>query len=386
MTEPLTLQALLNAYPPNLAGQPLSRQKRRVCAHLQACRTPRLGGLQLHCNHCGHTQLLYHACRDRHCPQCQYRQREAWCAHQREQVLPVTYHHLVFTLPHELNGWVQLHPDVIYRLLFHATWQTLAAFGHNPKRLGGKLGAILMLHTWGQNLSQHVHLHVIIPGGALTANGDWVAAKGRYLSPVKALSRLFRGKRVSALRQAAQAGELARVTRPGEIDQTLDTLMAKAWVVYSRACLTHTETVIDYLGRYSHRIALSNTRLLGIEAGKVLLRYKDYRAGRTQVMRMRPEELIRRFLLHILPKGFAAPSHPVTAALVHPWTSCVSATTAFSPTAAVESNSRRSAWSWIERQRWKPRGRVATSPAPKARSSRSVATLVPGARKGYSGL
>ena len=312
MTEPLTLQALLNAYPPDLTGQPLSRQKRRVCAHLQACRTPRLGGLQLHCNHCGHTQLLYHACRDRHCPQCQYRQREAWCAHQREQVLPVTYHHLVFTLPHELNGWVQLHPDVIYRLLFHATWQTLAAFGHNPKRLGGKLGAILMLHTWGQNLSQHVHLHVIIPGGALTANGDWVAGKGRYLFPVKALSRLFRGK--------------------------------------------------------------------------LLLRYKDYRAGRTQVMRMRPEELIRRFLLHILPKGFAAPSHPVTAALVHPWTSCVSATTAFSPTAAVESNSRRSAWRWIERQRWKPRGRVATGPAPKARSSRSVATLVPGARKGCSGL
>jgi hypothetical protein len=221
----------------------------------------------------------------------------------------VTYYHLVFTLPHDLNGWVQLHPEVIYQLLFQRAWATLKAFGADPKRLGGELGATMMLHTWGQNLSQHVHLHCLVPGGVLTRQGDWKRSKSNYLFPVRALSRHFRGRMVSALRAADQNGDLNRVTRADEVDKILNKLMTNQWVVYAKACITRTETVIDYLGRYSHRIALSNSRLLGKQAGKVLLRYKDYRDGKNKVLRLAPEELIRRFLLHVLPRGLMRIRH-----------------------------------------------------------------------------
>ncbi len=310
MIEAVTMQSLMVAYPPPLElQQPLSLEKRKVCEHIQACRTPIMGGLQLQCDQCGHTPLLYHACRDRHCPQCQFRQQQHWCERQQAAVLPVTYYHLVFTLPHELNAWAQLHPEVIYRLLFHGVCSTLKDFGEDPKHLGGELGITAVLHTWGQNLSQHVHLHCLIPGGALSEDGRWQSAKGNYLFPVRALSRRFRGKMVSALRAAYGRGELKRVRRPGEVDEVLDTLMEKDWVVYSKSCLTHTKTVIDYLGRYSHRIALSDARLLGMEGGRVLLRYQDYRDGKTKVMGLEPEELIRRFLLHVLPKGLMRIRH-----------------------------------------------------------------------------
>ena len=309
MPESLTLQALINAYPPSLDHQPLSGQKRKICDHILACRTPVMGGLQRQCDHCGYAAAQYHACRDRHCPQCQFRQQAQWCDRQQTQVLPVTYHHVVFTLPHELNGWIELHPEVIYRLLFHSVWETLKTFAEDPKRLNGQLGMTAVLHTWGQNLSRHVHLHCLIPGGALSRQDQWNPAKSTYLFPIRALSKVFRGKMVSALRASQAAGELKRITRAHEIDQTLDTLMKKEWVVYSRHCLTRTQSVIDYLGRYTHRIALNNSRLLGLEQGKVKLRYKDYRDNQTKVMLLTPEELIRRFLLHVLPKGLMRIRH-----------------------------------------------------------------------------
>ena len=307
MPESITLQSLISAYPPSLDHQPLSLQKRKVCAHIQACRTPVMGGLKLQCDHCDYAQEQYHSCRDRHCPQCQYRQREQWCQRQQAQVLPVTYYHLVFTLPHELNGWVELHPEVIYPCLFHSAWATLKSFGED--RLNGQLGMTAVLHTWGQNLSRHVHLHCLVPGGALDKEQQWNAAKSHYLFPVRALSKVFKGKMVSALRTAHTTGKLKRITHPGEIDQTLNSLMAKDWVVYTRHCLTKTHSVIDYLGRYSHRIALGNSRLLGMEQGKVKLRYKDYRDNQSKVMKLNPEELIRRFLLHVLPKGLMRIRH-----------------------------------------------------------------------------
>ncbi len=306
MSEQLTMQTLMAAHQP---ASNLNLAKRKVYDHILACGTERLGGLQLHCAECEYSLPLYHACRDRHCPRCQFRQRQQWCERQREAVLPVTYHHLVFTLPHDLNGWVQLHPEVIYRLLFQCVWATLKAFGANPRHLGGELGASMMLHTWGQNLSQHVHLHCLVPGGALTEQGDWNQSRSDYLFPVRALSRHFKGKMVSALRAADQNGDLDRITRADEVDKMLDKLMSIGWVVYSKACITRTETVIDYLGRYSHRIALSNSRLLGEKAGKVLLRYKDYRDGKNKVLRLTPEELIRRFLLHVLPRGLMRIRH-----------------------------------------------------------------------------
>lgn len=311
MTEPATLQRIMNQTLPAYAQQHrLSGQQYKVCRHIQQCRTPALGGLQLQCDQCGATTPLYHACRDRHCPQCQHRASTQWCERQQAQVLPVTYYHVVFTLPHALNGWVQLHPEVLYRRMFRCVWSTLKALGADPKRLGGQLGATVVLHTWGQNLSQHVHLHCLLPGGALTQAGQWHAAKSTYLFPVRALSRCFRGKLVVALRRAWQQGELHRITRPGEVDKVLNALMQTDWVVYSKPCLTHTQSVVDYLGRYSHRIALSDARLLSFDGAQVQLLYKDYRDGsRHKVMTLSTEELLRRYLLHVLPKGLMRIRH-----------------------------------------------------------------------------
>lgn len=290
--------------------QRLSPRQWQVCSHLQACRTEALGGLQRHCDHCDYAVPQYHACRDRHCPRCQVRASRRWCEQQQAAILPVTYYHLVFTLPHPLNGWVQLHPEVMYRLLFRCVWATLKAFAADPKRLGGELGMTAVLHTWGQTLAQHVHLHCLIPGGALSEAGQWTSAKGHYLFPVRALSQVFRGKLVSALRDAAQCGELHRVSRPHDVDTTLETLMQTAWVVYSKACVSHTDTVVAYLARYSHRIAISDQRLVALEDDQVAFRYKDYRDHDQQkVMWLSGVEFIRRFLLHVLPKGLMRIRH-----------------------------------------------------------------------------
>lgn len=299
-----------------ILGHFLQRQQRlhprqwQVCSHLQSCRTAALGGLKMHCDHCDYDRPQYHACRDRHCPRCQQRASRRWCEQQQAAVLPVTYYHLVFTLPHTLNPWVQLHPEIIYGLLFKNVWATLKSFAADPKRLGGELGMTAVLHTWGQNLSRHVHLHCLIPGGALSPEGEWKSVKSNYLFPVRALSRVFRGKMVSALRAADRAGTLHRITRPDDVDNTLQSLMQTDWVVYSKACVSHSDTVVAYLARYSHRIAISNGRIVGLEGDQVVLRYKDYRDhDKSKVMRLSGVEFIRRFLLHVLPKGFMRLRH-----------------------------------------------------------------------------
>lgn len=307
MDSAATVQQALTCF---LDSEGLDTQRRKVCGHLQACRTEAMGEAFYQCPACEHAQHRYLGCRDRHCPQCQARAARQWVERQNRHVLPVAYHHVVFTLPHELNGWVQLHPEVIYRLLFQCAWGTLKAFGKDPKRLGGQMGMTAVLHTWGQNLSQHVHLHCLVPAGALSEEGEWKAVKGNYLFPVKALSRHFRGNLVSALRQAAEAGELARVTRPGEVDTPLDALMGKAWVVYTKHCLNHTESVVAYLGRYTHRIAITNHRILAVDEHGVLIRYKDYADhDRHKTLHLEGEEFVRRYLLHILPKGFSRLRH-----------------------------------------------------------------------------
>ena len=311
MTGLVGLQAVFDRFLPSYQAQhPLNPVQQRACWHIEQCRTEALGGLQWHCGQCGFEQPQFHSCRDRHCPQCQGQAQQAWSEQQMQSVLPVTYYHLVFTLPHTLNGWVELHPEVIYRLLFQCVWETLDHFGQDPKRLQGTLGMTAVLHTWGQNLSRHVHLHCLIPGGALTEAGDWNPAKSNYLFPVKALSRYFRGCMVSQLRQSAQRGELHRVTRPAEVDRLLNSLMQGDWVVYTQACLNRTETVVRYLARYSRKTALSNARILSIGQEKVDFRYKDYPDhNRNKVMELDGVELIRRFLLHILPKGFMRIRH-----------------------------------------------------------------------------
>ena len=255
-------------------------------------------------------QAIIHACRDRHCPRCQQRASAAWCDRQRAAVLPVTYHHLVFTLPASLNGWVEIHPEVIYGLLFETAWATLASFGADPKRLDGQLGMTAMLHTWGQTLVRHVHLHCLVPGGALGIDGTWHPAKSTDLFPLRALSRHVRGGFVGRLRRAREDGKLSRIRDDAQVDRSLATLMATDWVVYSKPCLARTDTVVDYLGRYSHRIALSNRRLVDFDGASVQLSDKDDRDGdRRKVMTLAAEELIRRFLLHVLPKGFMRVRH-----------------------------------------------------------------------------
>ena len=234
---------------------------------------------------------------------------QEWSDKQQAQVLPVTYHHLIFTLPHLLNPWVALHEREIYALLFASVWATLSAFASDPRRLGGRLGMTAVLHTWGQVLTRHVHLHCLVPGGALSRKGEWHSAKGEYLFPVRALSRHLRGGFVSRLRQAWKEGKLSRIQDPAEVDRMLDALMARDWVVYSKPSLQHTDTVVRYLARYSHRIALSNQRLLSFDGERVELAYKDYRDGRNKVMTLDADELLRRFLLHVLPKGFMRIRH-----------------------------------------------------------------------------
>jgi hypothetical protein len=305
----LTLQRVLQQHLPAYTQEHrLDGQRLKVCRHLLNCHTPALGGLQCQCDQCGHRPVLYHSCRDRHCPQCQSRDARRWSERQQAAVLPVTYYHLVFTLPHDLNGWIQLHPQRIYNLLFQSVWRTLKAFGEDPKRLHGRLGMTAVLHTWGRNLSQHVHLHCLIPGGALTKEGQWQAARSSYLFPVKALSHHFRGAMVSALRKAQQDKQLKRV-KSEDVDRTLDTLMQQEWVVYSKPCLAEPEHIISYLARYTHRIAISDQRLQAMDERGITFGFRDTQTQQQVRLTLSPGEFIRRFLMHVLPGGFMRIRH-----------------------------------------------------------------------------
>ena len=303
-------QVLARFLPEYLQDRTLHPRQRQVCAHIRSCRTEAMGGQVERCNGCRYEgPVRYYSCRDRHCPKCQGQAREAWSARERDSLLPVRYHHLVFTLPDELNPWVQLYPRALYAQLFDSMWATLSAFGRDRKRLGGQLGATAVLHTWGQKLTQHVHLHCLVPGGALSDDGCWRAASSSYLFPVRALSRHFRGNFVAGLRRRASRGAFSR-TPAQTVDTLLEQLMRKDWVVYSKPCLGHAERVVDYLARYTHRTALSEQRLVAIAGDRVALRYLDYRDGtRHKLMWLDGAELIRRFLLHVLPKGLMRVRH-----------------------------------------------------------------------------
>lgn len=310
MSEPLSMQTVLTHHLQHYQHHHrLSPAQGKVCHRMGLCRTQALGGQWLHCDHCGFEQQRYHSCRNRHCPKCQTKASQQWCEKQRQQVLPVNYFHVVFTLPHALNPWVQCHPEVIYRCLFQSVWHTVKTFGRDPKRLNGNMGMTAVLHTWGQNLSQHVHLHCLIPGGALSQDQtQWHPARSNYLFPVKALSRAFRGTMVSALRRAYQNGELHRLDGDA-VAQRLDALMQPDWVVYSKAYLKKADTIVRYLGRYTHKIAISDARIKGINDAHVTFAYKDYRDGKDKLMQLDGKEFIRRFLLHVLPEGLMRIRH-----------------------------------------------------------------------------
>ena len=295
---------------------PVCAQKRRVMQAIEDCRTAALGGHLEACDRCGAEIARYHSCRNRHCPKCQTLAKERWIEARTAELLPVPYFHLVFTLPHEINALAQGNPSVLYGLLFQAASNTLQTFGRDPKWLRGEIGITMVLHTWGQNLSQHLHVHCVVSGGTLAPEGRWIPAKRGFLFPVRALSIVFRGKYLEALKETFEAvkldfaGETASLAEPSAFRAFLAKLRAKDWVVYAKPPFGGPEQVLAYLGRYTHRIAIGNERLLDSQNGSVRFRYRDYAHGnKTKVMRLPVEEFIRRFLLHVLPKGFMRIRH-----------------------------------------------------------------------------
>jgi hypothetical protein len=284
---------------------------------IAACRTALLGGRRETCDHCGATRLLFHSCRNRHCPTCQAQARTAWVAAREAELLPIPYFHVVFTLPHALNALAQGNPRMIYTLLFQAAANTLLTFGRDPRHLGGTLGITAILHTWSQTLTQHVHVHCLVTGGALAADRTrWIRGRASFLFPVKALSVVFRAQYLQGLQRAFDQGRLtfaAGTTPLASVEgfaAFLTPLRATRWVVYAKRPFAGPEQVLRYLGRYTHRIALSNARLISLTDGLVRFHWKDYAdRGRQKVMALAVDEFLRRFLLHVLPRGFVRIRH-----------------------------------------------------------------------------
>ena len=290
----------------------LTGQQLKVLRAIERCRTAALGGHLDRCSRCGHRAISYNSCRNRHCPKCLTNARDRWPADRQKELLNVGYFHVVFTLPQELS-WLTLHNQkVVYHLLFQASAETLLEIAADPKHLGAQIGFLSVLHTWGQTLQHHPHVHCVIPAGGLSADGlRWVHPRYAFFLPVKVLSRVFRGKFVAALRRAFRAGKLAF---PGRLQLLATkaafarfqrTLFRQDWVVYAKPPFGGPEHVLHYLARYTHRVAISNHRLLGLADGQVTFRWKDYAHGSKQrKSTVSAHEFLRRFLLHVLPKGF----------------------------------------------------------------------------------
>jgi Putative transposase/Transposase zinc-binding domain len=281
----------------------LSASQQKVMRAVSVCRTPELGGHLDRCESCGFERPAYNSCRNRHCPKCQSLAKAQWLEKQTSELLPVGYFHLVFTLPHELNRLVLAHKKIGLNLLFKAVSETLLEFGQT--RLQGTLGIIAVLHTWDQRLKDHLHLHCLVPAGALSLDHRrWISARKNFLFPVKALSQVFRGKFLARLQQACDKGKIPAANK--EIKASRQ----KSWVVYAKKPFGSAQTVLDYLGRYTHRVALSNDRILQVQDGEVTLSYRDRRDGdRKKTITLEAQEFICRFLLHVLPQGFMRIRH-----------------------------------------------------------------------------
>ncbi len=302
------LRAFGTAY---LATRSLPRGGAKVWRAIVSCRTAALGGHLDRCDGCGTTRHVYHSCRNRHCPRCQTRAKEAWVAARRREVLPVPYFHLVFTLPHALNPLIAAAPRLIYENLFAAVSATLTEFAGSPRHLGGVPAFSLVLHTWKQDLGRHVHLHALVAGGALADDGTWIAPRKGFLFPVRALSKRFRGKFLAGLEKRRNTGRWpAHLTPPSDWQRLKSVLHTHDWVVYAKQPLGGPEAVLAYLGRYTHRVAISNERIVGMDGGEVIFRVRaDPESGRRRVVRLSGVEFIQRFLLHVLPAGFKRIRH-----------------------------------------------------------------------------
>jgi hypothetical protein len=286
-------------------------------AAIEACRTSLLGGHKDECDTCGHLRISYNSCRNRHCPKCQFLRKEKWIEARTEDLLPIRYFHVVFTIPAELNPLVFSNQKVAYNLLFRSVSETLLTLSHDPKHLGAQIGFIGILHTWGQNLMDHPHVHCIVTGGGLSSEGSrWVSCRKNFFIHVKVLSALFKPKFLSYLKDSFQSGNLIF---PGSIGSLKDPdvfkgfirqLKQKKWVVYCKPPFNGVEGVLQYLSRYTHRIAISNHRILKLECGKVSFLWRDYADGdKEKIMTLNTHEFIRRFLLHVLPDRFVKIRH-----------------------------------------------------------------------------
>lgn len=305
-------------------GAWLSSAQRRALRDLVACRTAALGGHVVRCLDCGHQRVAYNSCRNRHCPKCQALMRAQWLERQAEHLLPVEYHHVVFTLPESVADLARANPRVVYDALLQASAATLRDVAANPKRLGAQIGALLVLHTWGQTLQHHPHVHAVVTGGGLSCDAKgvvddeprWVSCRPGFFLPVRVLSRVFRGKFVERLREAFDAGTLVFPGRLAGLQSAnafaawVKSLYRTDWVVYAKPPFGGPAQVLKYLARYTHRVAISNSRLVKFEDGRVTFRYKDYADDcHHKTMVLDGVEFLRRFVQHVLPKGFVKIRH-----------------------------------------------------------------------------
>jgi hypothetical protein len=298
-------------------AHPLPRHQLRLMRAIETCRTAALGGHVDRCGQCEHTRISYNSCRNRHCPKCQSLARARWLESRKAELLPVEYFHVVFTVPEQIAAIAFHNQALVYGILFRTASETLLTIAQDPKHLGARIGFFAILHTWGQNLLHHPHLHCVVPGGGLSADGSrWIASKPGFFLPVRVLSRLFRRLFLEALQQAFDKGQLnffgdlEPLQDPAAFSRHLAPLRNCEWVVYAKTPFGGPQQALDYLGRYTHRVAISNQRLLSMDGGQVSFRWKDYRhPGKLKTMTLAVGEFIRRFLLHALPPGFQRIRH-----------------------------------------------------------------------------
>ncbi|MGY4286308.1 hypothetical protein ACVWXO_005528 [Bradyrhizobium sp. LM2.7] len=292
----------------------VSLQQLKVMSAIESCRTAALGGHVARCEDCAHTQIAYNSCRNRHCPKCQGAAAKAWLAERKDELLPVPYYHVVFTLPAQIADVAYQNKAVIYDLLFKASAETLITIAADPKHLGARVGLTSVLHTWGSALTHHPHVHMIVPGGGISLDGnEWVSCRPGFFLPVRVLSRLFRRLFLEKLVAAYEAdrlhffGDHAPLADPQAFAAYLAPLRRSEWVVYSKRPFGGPEAVLAYLSRYTHRVAIANSRLTALDHNGVTFKWKDYRTegrNRFKVMTLTTHEFIRRFLIHALPSGF----------------------------------------------------------------------------------
>jgi hypothetical protein len=290
---------------------------RKVLDAIARCRTAALGGHRDQCVRCGHQTISFNSCRNRHCPKCQGNARTKWLAARSAELLPVPYFHVVFTLPHDLSTLALQNKRLLYDLLYRASAATMLELARDPKHLGADIGFLGVLHTWGQNLEHHPHLHYIVPAGGLSLDGSrWIDASRRFFLPVRALSRVFRGKFVAGLKQLAAQDKLQfhgtqqHLAPPGGFPSFLRQLFKQDWVVYAKPPFGGAEHVLSYLARYTHRVAISNHRLVAFDNQSVSFRWRDYaHGGKNKIITVAAHEFLRRFLLHVLPGGLVRIRH-----------------------------------------------------------------------------